>query len=57
MMDYAGFLLEAKKHLKLYEEAVIKRKFDEAFEHAINASAEVRLLSLIAKESWNEKKT
>ena len=57
MMDYASFLLEAKKHLKLYEEAVIKREFDTAFEHALNTSAEVRLLAQIAKELWNEKKT
>jgi hypothetical protein len=50
MMDYAGFLLEARKHLKLYEESVIKRNYADAQDHALNAFAEVRLLVQIAKE-------
>jgi hypothetical protein len=50
MMDYANFLLEAKKHLKRYEESVIKRNYTEAEEHALNAFAEVRLLIQLAKE-------
>lgn len=51
MMDYAEFLLAAKKNLKLYEESVIKRDFDSAYEHALNTFAEVRLLMQIAKDS------
>lgn len=50
MMDYSNFLLEARKYLKLYENAVIKRNYSEAQEHALNAFAEVRLLLQIAKE-------
>lgn len=50
MMDYSGFLLEARKYLKLYEESVIKRNYSKAQEHALNAFAEVRLLVQIAKD-------
>lgn len=50
-MDYSGFLLEARKHLKLYEESVIKRNYGDAQEHALNAFAEVRLLIQLAKDS------
>jgi len=56
MMDYAGFLLEARKNLKLYEEAVITRDFNGAYEHALNTFAEVRLLMQIAKDSKDVKK-
>jgi hypothetical protein len=56
MMDYAGFLLEARKHLKSYEESVIKRDYADAQDHALNAFAEVRLLMQIAKELQDVKK-
>lgn len=49
-MDYANFLLQARKYLKYYEEAVINRSYKEAQEHALNAFAEVRLLVQIAKD-------
>ena len=55
MMDYANFLLEARKHLKRYEESVIKRDYANAEEHALNAFAEVRLLIQIAKDSKDVK--
>ena len=55
MMDYANFLLEARKHLKRYEESVIKRNYSEAEEHALNAFAEVRLLIQLAKDSKDVK--
>jgi hypothetical protein len=55
MMDYAGFLLEARKHLKSYEESVIKRNYADAQEHALNAFAEVRLLLQLAKDSKDVK--
>jgi hypothetical protein len=50
MVDYAGFLLEARKHLKSYEESVITRDFNGAYEHVLNTFAEVRLLVQITKE-------
>jgi hypothetical protein len=56
MVDYAGFLLEARRHLKLYEESVITRDFNGAYEHALNTFAEVRLLAQIAKELKDVKK-
>lgn len=50
-MDYSSFLLEAKKNLKLYEEAMRNRKFKDAEEHAFNLLAEVRLLEVIARDA------
>ena len=55
-MDYAGFLLEARKNLKSYEESVIKRYFNGAYEHALNTFAEIRLLMQIAKDSKDVEK-
>jgi len=55
-MDYSGFLLEARKYLKLYEEAVINRSYKEAQEHALNAFAEIRLLVHIAKDLQDVRK-
>ena len=50
MMDYASFLLEARKNLKLYENSVITRDYEKAYEQALNAFAEVRLLVQLVKE-------
>jgi hypothetical protein len=52
-MDYSSFLLEAKKRLHLLEEALTDRHYKEAYEHAINAQTEIRLLTQIAKELKN----
>jgi hypothetical protein len=49
-MDYSLFLLEVRKNLKLYEEAVLKRKFKEAHKHAVNAGIEIRLMTHLTKE-------
>jgi len=53
-MDYSSFLLEAKKNLKLYEEAMRNRKFKDAEEHALNTLAELRLLKVLAKDAGQE---
>ena len=50
MVDYASFLLEARKLLKDYEDAMIQNKFNSAFDIALDVSAEVRLLAQVAKE-------
>jgi hypothetical protein len=50
MVDYASFLLEAKKLLKDYEDAMIQRRFSAAAEIALDAVAEVRLLAQVAKD-------
>ena len=55
-MDYSNFLLEARKYLKYYEEAVINHEYKEAQEHALNAFAEVKLLVHIAKDLKDVKK-
>ena len=52
-MDYSSFLLEAKKRLHLLEEALADKQYKEAYEHAVNAQTEVRLLTQIAKELKN----
>jgi hypothetical protein len=56
MLDYSNFLLEARKYLKKYEEAVINRNYKEAQDHALNAFAEVRLLLQIAKDLQDVRK-
>jgi hypothetical protein len=56
MLDYSNFLLEARKYLKLYEEAVITHSYKEAQEHALNAFAEIKLLVHIAKDLQDGKK-
>ena len=53
-MDYASFLLEAKKSMKFLEQAIEDKQFREAHEHALNALAEIRLLSQLTKEKMNE---
>jgi hypothetical protein len=50
MVDYASFILEARKLLKEYEDAMIQRRFSTAAELALDAIAEVRLLAQVAKD-------
>jgi hypothetical protein len=52
-MDYASFISEAKRNLKLLEEALGDKSYKEANEHAINLFVETKLLSKIAKELKN----
>lgn len=54
-MDYSSFLLEAKRNLKLYEEAMLNKSYREAEEHALNTLAELRLLAILAKDAGQEK--
>ena len=54
LMDYASFLLEAKRNIKLLEVALEDKQFKEAHEHALNGLAEMRLLTQIIKEKMNE---
>jgi hypothetical protein len=54
-MDYASFLLEAKRNLKSYEEAMLNKSYREAEEHALNTLAELRLLAILAKDAGQEK--
>lgn len=52
-MDYASFITEARKKLRLLEQALEDKQYKEAYEHAINAQTEVRLLTQITKELKN----
>ena len=45
------FLLEAKKNIRLYEEAMTNKNYKDAQEHAFNLLAEVRLLEVLAKNA------
>jgi hypothetical protein len=51
IMDYSEFLLDIRKNLKDFEDAMLKRNFKDAQLYAEYALVEARLLSLIAKES------
>ena len=55
-MDYAGYVLEAKKALRFLEQALEDKQYREAYEHSLNALAEVRLLSQLTKEKINEER-
>ena len=50
LIDYAEFLLDIRKNLKDFEEAMINREYKEAQLYAESALVEARLLCLIAKE-------
>jgi len=45
--------LEAMKEIKMAHEALIKRNYQSAYEHCLNAQAEMRLMSGAVK-SWVE---
>lgn len=48
-VDYAPAYLEAMKNLKLAHDALVNNKFQEAYDHCINAQVEIRLMSTAVK--------
>ena len=50
-VEYSSFYLEAIKEIKAAEKALVARKFQEAYEHCLNAQTEMRLLSGAVK-TW-----
>ena len=54
-VDYSPASLEAIKNLKLAHDALVNNKFQEAYDHCINAQVEVRLLSTAVK-AWIPRK-
>jgi hypothetical protein len=50
-VDYSPAYLEAVKNLKLAHEALVHNKFQEAYDHCINAQVEMRLMST-AVRAW-----
>jgi hypothetical protein len=51
VIDYSTILLEAKQHLKAFEEAMLYRQYKEAVHHANDLAAEARLLAHLAREN------
>jgi hypothetical protein len=50
-VEYSSFYLEAVKEIKAAEKALVARKFQEAYEHCLNAQTELRLFSCAVK-TW-----
>jgi hypothetical protein len=43
-VEYADFYLEAMREIKAAHDALVARKFQEAYEHCINAQVEIKLM-------------
>jgi hypothetical protein len=54
-VDYSSFYLEAVKNIKQAHDALIKGKFQEAYNHCIDAQVEMKLMGGAVK-SWIEVK-
>ena len=50
-VDYAFAYLEALKNIKLAHDALTNNKFQEAYDHCLNAQVEMRLMST-AVRTW-----
>ena len=50
-IDYSNMYLEAIKEIKMAHEALIRNNYQAAYEHCLNAQAEMRLMSGAVK-SW-----
>ena len=51
MIDYSTILLEAKQHLKSFEESMLHMQYKEAAHHANDLAVEARLLVHLAREN------
>ena len=54
-VDYSPAYLEAKRELKLAHDALVAGKFQTAYEHCLNAQAEMRLMGTAIK-TWIPRK-
>lgn len=54
-VDFSPAYLEAMKNLKLAHEALVHSKFQEAYDHCLNAQVEIRLMSGAVK-TWIPRK-
>lgn len=52
-VEYSSFYLEAVKNLKEAHDALVKGKFQEAYEHCIDAQVEMKLMGNAVK-TWTE---
>lgn len=48
-VDYSPAYLEAIKNIKMAHDALVNNKFQEAYDHCINAQVEIRLMSTAVK--------
>jgi hypothetical protein len=53
-VEYSSFYLEALRNLKAAHDALINREFQRAYEHCLDATTEMRLMSGAVK-SWMPK--
>ena len=53
-VEYSSFYLEALKNLKSAHDALIRRDFQRAYEHCLDATTEMRLMTGVVK-SWTPK--
>jgi hypothetical protein len=44
-LEYSTMYLEALKEIKSAHDALVKRDFQSAYEHSMNAQAEIKLMS------------
>ena len=44
-MEYSDFYLHAAKEIKAAHDALVANKFQQAYDHCLNAQAEIRLMS------------
>lgn len=54
-VDYSPAYLEAKRCLELAHDALTNNKFQQAYEHCLNAQVEMRLMGTAVK-SWIPRK-
>lgn len=54
-VEYSNFYLEAVKEIKAAHEALVKRDFQKAYDHCLNAQTEIRLMGG-AVRTWLPKK-
>ena len=54
-VDFSPAYLEALKNLKMAHDALINSKFQEAYDHCLNAQTEMRLMST-AVRTWISRK-
>lgn len=54
-VDYSPAYLEAIRCIKMAHDCLVNNKFQEAYDHCINAQVEIRLMSTAVK-SWIPRK-
>ena len=52
-IEYSSMYLEAMKEIKMAHEALVRRNYQAAYEHCLNAQTEMRLMTGAVK-SWVE---